>query len=196
MKNKQPCIIILAGPNGAGKSTTAPILLRDTFAVDEFVNADAIAQGLSAFAPERVALEAGKIMLKRLRELADRRSDFAFETTLASRSFAPWLARLRKSGYRAHLMFLTLPDADFAINRVATRVMLGGHAIDDAVVRRRFSAGLKNFFQLYMPVVSSWKTFDNATPGKPVDIAESDGYTISVADAERFEKLKADYANG
>jgi predicted ABC-type ATPase len=196
MKDKQPHIVILAGPNGAGKSTIAPVLLRDTFAVDEFVNADAIAQGLSAFAPERVALEAGKIMLKRLRELTDKRSDFAFETTLASRSFAPWLARLRESGYRVHLMFLTLPGVDFAINRVATRVMLGGHAIDEAVIRRRFSAGLKNLFQLYMPVVSSWKIFDNSTPGKPMDIAESDGYTIGMADAERFEKLKADYANG
>ncbi|MDR1520831.1 MAG: zeta toxin family protein [Planctomycetota bacterium] len=196
MKDKQPHIVILAGPNGAGKSTIAPVLLRDTFAVAEFVNADAIAQGLSAFAPERVALEAGKIMLRRLRELTDRRSDFAFETTLASRSFAPWLAGLRESGYRVHLMFLTLPDADFAVNRVATRIMLGGHAIDETVIRRRFSAGLKNLFRLYLPVVSSWKIFDNSTSGKPVDIAESDGYTISVADAERFEKLKADCANG
>ena len=92
-------------------------------------------------------------------------------------------------------MFLTLPDADFAINRVATRVMLGGHDIDEAVIRRRFSAGLRNLFQLYMPVVSSWKIFDNSTPGKPVDIAESDGYTISVTDADRFAELKAEYAN-
>jgi predicted ABC-type ATPase len=196
MNEKLPQVIILAGPNGAGKSTTAPILLRDTLAVDEFVNADAIAQGLSAFAPERVALEAGKIMLRRLRELAVRRSNFAFETTLASRSFAPWLTGLRQSGYRAHLVFLTLPGADFAINRVATRVMLGGHTIDEAVIRRRFSAGLRNLFQLYMPVVSSWKIFDNSTPDKPVDIAESDGYTISVTNAERFAKLKVEYANG
>jgi predicted ABC-type ATPase len=100
MESKQPHVIILAGPNGAGKSTTAPVLLRDTFAVDEFVNADAIAQGLSAFAPESAALEAGKIMLRRLRELAQRRSNFAFETTLASRSFAPWLKKLRDTGYR------------------------------------------------------------------------------------------------
>jgi predicted ABC-type ATPase len=103
---------------------------------------------------------------------------------------------MRESGYRVHLMFLTLPDADFASNRVATRVMLGGHAIDELVIRRRFSAGLKNLFQLYIPIVSSWKIFDNSTPGKPVDIAESDGYTIKVADTGRFEKLKVDYANG
>jgi predicted ABC-type ATPase len=93
-------------------------------------------------------------------------------------------------------VFLTLPDADFAINRAATRVGLGGHAIDETVIRRRFAAGLKNLFQLYMPVVSSWKIYDNSTPGKPVGIAESDGYTICVAGAERFEKLKADFANG
>ena len=94
-----PQIIILAGPNGAGKSTTAPLLLRDTFAVDEFVNADAIAYGLCAFAPETAALEAGKIMLKRLRELAAKRVSFAFETTLATRAFAPWLAKLSRTGY-------------------------------------------------------------------------------------------------
>lgn len=87
--SKVPRVIILAGPNGAGKSTSAPMLLRDTFSVDEFVNADAIAQGLSAFRPESVALEAGRIMLNRLHELADKRADFAFETTLASRTFAP-----------------------------------------------------------------------------------------------------------
>lgn len=196
MNAKQPHIIVLAGPNGAGKSTTAPVLLRDTFAVDEFVNADAIAQGLSAFAPERVALEAGKIMLKRIRELAAQRSNFAFETTLASRSFAPWVVGMRQSGYRVHLMFLALPDVESAIQRVAKRVRFGGHAIDQAVIRRRFSAGLKNLFNLYIPVVSSWKILDNSIPGRPLDIAEEDGYTLRIADAVRFERLKKEYGDG
>ncbi len=139
MESKQPHVIILAGPNGAGKSTTAPVLLRDTFAVDEFVNADAIAQGLSAFAPESAALEAGKIMLRRLRALAQRRSNFAFETTLASRSFASWLAKLRDTGYRVHLLFLTLPDVQSAQNRVAVRVKLGGGRHSTTTVQGRLA---------------------------------------------------------
>jgi predicted ABC-type ATPase len=65
-----PSIVIIAGLNGAGKSTTAPVLFRDTFATREFVNADVIAQGLSAFAPETVALEAGRIMLHRIHKRA------------------------------------------------------------------------------------------------------------------------------
>ena len=190
-----PHVIILAGPNGAGKSTSAPLLLRDTFAVDEFVNADTIAYGLSAFAPEKAALEAGKIMLRRLRELAEKRTNFAFETTLASRSFAPWLKQLVESGYRAHLMFLTIPDAEFAISRVAKRVKLGGHHIDENVIRRRFAAGLRNLFTLYIPVVSSWKLYNNSIPGTPLDIAEGDRYTTTIADERRFSDLKARYGN-
>jgi predicted ABC-type ATPase len=86
-----PDIFVIAGSNGAGKSTTARELLPGFVGCVEFVNADEIARGLSAFRPERVALAAGRAMLNRLNELARQRIDFAFETTLASRSFAPWL---------------------------------------------------------------------------------------------------------
>lgn len=196
MREKQPHIIVLAGPNGAGKSTTAPVLLRDTFAVDEFVNADAIAQGLSAFSPENVALEAGKIMLRRLRDLAQKRSNFAFETTLASRSFAPWLKKQRDTGYRVHLFYLTLPDVQFAIERVAVRVSLGGHNIPDEIVRRRFNAGLKNLFHLYIPIVTTWKIFDNSIPGHPLDVAEGSGYNdVVVTNASYYQRLKSEYSN-
>lgn len=137
-----PHVIIVAAPNGAGKSTTAPLLLRDTFAVEEFVNADAIAYGLSAFAPEKAALEAGKIMLRRLRDLA------------------------------------------------AKRVMLGGHAIDEATIRRRYTSGLHNLFSLYMPVVSSWEIYDNSAPGKPMVIAACDNGIMTFANELKFTELK------
>jgi predicted ABC-type ATPase len=97
-----PKVVVIAGPNGAGKSTTAPRLLREALAVQEFVNADTIAAGLSAFAPQSVAFAAGRVMLARLRELAAMNSDFAFETTLASRTFAPWLQTLKRQGYVLH----------------------------------------------------------------------------------------------
>src|SRR5919205_2537580 len=101
-----PHVVVIAGPNGAGKTTAAPFLLRDTLGVTEFANADTIAQGLSAFEPEQVAVTAGRVMLARLKELASRRANFAFETTLASRSFAPWLAGLVAGGYVFNLVFL------------------------------------------------------------------------------------------
>lgn len=196
MDEQRPHVIILAGPNGAGKTTTAPVLLRDTFAVEEYVNADAIAHGLSAFAPEKAALEAGKIMLRRLRELAEKRRNFAFETTLASRSFAPWIKKLRENGYNAHLLFLSLPDSQFAMDRVAARVRLGGHDIPKGVILRRFDAGLKNLFRLYIPIVTSWKLYDNTLPFSPQDIAEGRGKDIIVANCNRYESLREEYDDG
>ncbi len=103
MSDSSPNVVVVAGPNGSGKSTAAPSLLRDYLGLTEFVNADVIAQGLAGFHAEAVAIQAGRIMRARLRELASQRIDFAFETTLASRSFAPWLRELRDSGYRVHL---------------------------------------------------------------------------------------------
>lgn len=69
-KPKQPTVVVIAGPNGAGKSTAAPYLRKQALDILEFVNADQIAVGLSAYSPETVSFEAGRIMLKRLHELA------------------------------------------------------------------------------------------------------------------------------
>ncbi len=123
MASNPPLVVVIGGPNGAGKSTTAPELLRDALQVGEFVNADSIALGLSGLRPETAAFAAGRVMLTRLRYLARLRADFAFETTLASRSFAPWLDTLRAAGYRSHLAFLSLPSAELALLRVAGRVL-------------------------------------------------------------------------
>jgi predicted ABC-type ATPase len=171
MAPRVPLVVVVAGPNGAGKSTMAPRLLQEALAVTEFVNADAIATGLSAFRPDSVAIGAGRVMLARLRALAQARADFAFETTLASRSFARWLVQLRESGYRVHLAFLSLPDADLAVARVTERVRQGGHGVPEAVVRRRFAAGLKNFFGVYRDILDTWQAFDNAAETGPRLIA-------------------------
>src|SRR5688572_1808271 len=185
-----PLVVVVAGPNGAGKSTTAPRLMQGALAVAEFVNADAIALGLSAFRPESVAVAAGRVMLARMRELARARADFAFETTLASRSFAPWLAHLRASGYRAHLVFLSLPNSDLAMARVAERARLGGHHVPEAVVRRRFAAGLRNFFTLYREVVDSWRMFDNSSVDGPRLLASGrTGQPAAIEDAQGWEHL-------
>jgi predicted ABC-type ATPase len=110
-------------------------------------------------------------MLTRLHELAEQRVSFAFETTLASRSFAPWLRELRAAGYEIHLLFLWLPSADFALDRVAERVRSGGHNVPAEAVRRRHRVGLRNFFRLYEPLLSGWVVYDNSGP-KPRLIAE------------------------
>jgi predicted ABC-type ATPase len=171
MSGPHPSVVILSGPNGAGKSTAAPALLQGALAVDEFVNADVIARGLSAFDPNSAAIAAGRVMLSRLRDLADQRIDFAFETTLASRSFAPWLHDLRASGYAVHLFFLWLPSADFAVQRVADRVRAGGHDVPEQTVRRRYRTGLGNFFKLYEPIASTWRVYDASGP-EPKLVAE------------------------
>jgi predicted ABC-type ATPase len=107
-----PNVIVIAGPNGAGKSTLAPALLRDTLKIFEYVNADTIAAGLSAFAPEDASFEAGRVMLRRLHDLAEGEKDFAFETTLASRFYAQWLKQLKTRGSRVSLIFLWLGNVE------------------------------------------------------------------------------------
>lgn len=168
-----PSVIFIAGPNGAGKSTAGPRLLRDEFGVLDFVNADAIAAGLSAFHPEGVAFQAGRILLERVRELAHQRKDFAVETTLSGRSYGRWLRDLKTEGYNFHLLFLSLPSEQLAVERVAGRVRLGGHDIPEATIRRRYQAGLRNLFSIYRPLSDRCEVYDNSLPWpRPLSAAE------------------------
>jgi predicted ABC-type ATPase len=184
VSDPRPSVVVLAGPNGAGKSTVAPALLQGTLGVTEFVNADDIARGLSAFNAERAALPAGRVMLARLHELARRRMSFAFETTLASRSFAPWLTSLKRDGYSIHIVFLWLPSADFAIDRVADRVRMGGHSVPAETVRRRYRAGIRNFFNRYEHLASTWRVYDNSGDVPRLIAARLDFHEIDVYDGD------------
>jgi predicted ABC-type ATPase len=165
--------------------------LRGALRVEEFVNADPIAYGLSGLFPERVAITAGRVMIARLRALARLRADFAFETTLASRSFAPWLDELRTAGYQSHLAFLSLPSAELALERVAERVRLGGHHVPPDVVRRRFSGGLRNFFSIYRRRVDSWQVYDNSGFDLRPIAAGRFGGTVIVEDEASWSDLMA-----
>lgn len=176
--NKRPHIILIAGPNGAGKSTTAPALLQGVLRVKEFVNADTIAQGLSAFQPETAAFHAGRVMLERLHYLANEKVDFAFETTLSTRSFAPWIKGLQQTGYVCHIVFLWLPNADFALFRVQERVKMGGHNVPEEIIRRRYYSGIRNFFQIYQPLAETWNFYDNSASLCPSLIAMGSGKDI------------------
>lgn len=157
-----PHLIIIAGANGAGKSTAAPALLQGSLHVDDFVNADVIAQGLCAYQPEKAAIQAGRVMLERMHSLAEAKANFAFETTLASRSFSSWIPKLKSEGYKFHLIFLWLSSVELAVLRVNERIKAGGHAVPEKTIRRRYVSGLKNFFKLYRPLTDSWQFYDNA----------------------------------
>lgn len=187
-----PAVLVIAGPNGAGKSTIAEAMIRDTLEVTEFVNADVIARGLSAFEPERVAFAAGQIMLARLHELARQRRNFAFETTLASRSLAVWFRELVGDGYTVHLTFLWLSSEELAIARVADRVRKGGHSIPIETIRRRYRRAIMNFFGLYRPIVTTWGFYENSGEFSPRLIASGVGRTTyTVVDQPSWDALRA-----
>lgn len=188
-KPKQPTVVVIAGPNGAGKSTAAPYLLRQALGILEFVNADQIAAGLSAYAPETVAFEAGRIMLKRLRALAEARVNFAFESTLSSRSFALFLTRCKALGYQVHIYYVALPSAELAAQRVALRVKLGGHNIPADDIARRFQRSLHNLFNLYLPLADRWRVLDNAS-GRLTSIARGSARRTNVEDTDKWLNLQ------
>lgn len=159
---KRRRIIILAGPNGAGKTTFAREYLLKEAHCPDFVNVDLIAAGLSPFDPDRAAIRAGRIMLSEIQRRVRKGESFAFETTLSGHVYARLIPAWRNAGYRVKLIFLSLPNPELAIARVAARVAQGGHHVEKAVVRRRFQSGLRNFQGIYMEFVDKWEWYDNA----------------------------------
>jgi predicted ABC-type ATPase len=155
-------IIIIAGPNGAGKTTFAREYLPNEANCPIFVNADLIAAGLAPFAPETASIKAGRLMLKEIKAHTATNHSFAFETTLSGKAYAKHIADWKKRGYHITLVFLSLPDAEFAIARVAARVAAGGHNIPEATIRRRFKAGINNFQKIYKTLADSWTLYDNS----------------------------------
>ena len=186
-----PHVIIIAGPNGAGKSTIAPYLLRDKLGVSEFVNADTIAQGLSAYSPEKAAIPAGRVMLDRINELAKNGENFAFETTLAAKSFVPKLEQFKNNGYEITLIFLWLANVQIAVERVAERVRQGGHNIPKATIERRYKRGLINFFSRYKNLADNWYFYDNSKTGDFRLIAKGKhSKPTEISDAQLWDELR------
>jgi len=160
--NNEMKIVIIAGPNGAGKTTFArEYLPREANCID-FINADLIAAGLSPFQPEAVSPRAGRLMLEEMTRRVAKRKSFAFETTLSGRAYAKNILSWQALGYHVKLIFLSLPQVEMAMARVASRVAQGGHHVPDTVVRRRFTKGFKNFETLYRSLVDAWIHYDNS----------------------------------
>ena len=158
----KPTIYIIAGPNGAGKTTFANRYLPEFVQCEEFLNADLIAAGLSPFAPQTQDLRAGALLLERIHELVAQKRTFSFETTLAGRSYSQMIPQFQQAGYSVQLLFLYLPSADVAVERVRNRVRQGGHNIPEPDIRRRYQRGLTNFFQLYRSLVDGWYFYDSS----------------------------------
>ena len=183
-------LYIIAGCNGAGKTTASYTILPEIFQCKEFVNADEIARGLSPFNPESVAIEAGRLMLSRIEELLRRGESFSIETTLATKSYVNLVHRAQKAGYRVHLIFFWLESPELAMQRVAERVRNGGHGIPTATIKRRYVAGIRNMFQLYMGEVDYWSCFDNSKSPRLLIGSGGKGSKAMIANELLLEKMK------
>jgi len=185
---RHPQLYIIAGPNGAGKTTFASEFLPRYADCKQFINADFIAGGLAPFSPETAALHAGRLLLEQIRILAEKKTDFGFETTLSGVTYVSLLRKLKARGYRIQLYFLWIPKVELALKRIADRVEMGGHDIPEEVVRRRFHKGLRNLFKLYRPTLDSWSIFDNSEV-LPHLIAREELGELQVFDKNLFTKI-------
>ncbi len=193
MNNKK--LYIIAGCNGAGKTTASFTILPEILDCKEFVNADEIAKGLSPFQPEKVSFEAGRIMLNRINELLSLNVNFAFETTLSTKSYKSKIIEAKDKGYRITLLFFWLQNVELAKERVITRVAEGGHNIEPEVIERRYIRGIQNLFDIYLPIIDGALIFDNSE-GKHELLADKniDGI-LNIVNREKFNLLKKYYDN-
>ena len=150
-----PNLYIISGCNGAGKTTASYSVLPDMLGCKEFVNADEIAKGLSPFQPDKVAIEAGRIMLNRISELMRQKEDFAFETTLSAKTYSHLIKEAQSKGYFVTLVYFWLSSVDLAIERIKNRVLAGGHSIPEDIIRRRYITGIRNLSKIYVPICDS-----------------------------------------
>ena len=190
-----PDFFIIAGCNGAGKTTASFTILPEILNCREFVNADEIARGLSPFQPEKVAFDAGRIMLQRMSYLFERGETFAIETTLATNTYKQKITAAQQQGYTVTLLFFWLNNVALAKERVKTRVLEGGHNIEPAVIERRYPEGIRHLFASYLPLVDEALIFDNSE-GEHVLLAEKFNGNLRVIHEQKFNQLQQQYENG
>lgn len=183
-------LYIIAGCNGAGKTTASVSILPGILACNQFVNADEIARGLSPFNPESVAIMAGRLMLDRINNLLNGNESFAIETTLATRSYVNLVERAHQKGFSVTVLFFWLPSPRQAMLRVAKRVSEGGHDIPSDTIKRRYHAGLSNFFKLYMPIADNWILVDNHSNPRCI-IAEGHNKSMTIKNKDKYGDIIA-----
>ena len=191
MENKN--LYIIAGYNGAGKTTASFTILPEILECKEFVNADEIAKGLSPFQPDKVAVESGRIMINRINDLLKEGISFAFETTLASKSYKNKIVLAKSKGYSVTLLFFWLQTIELAKDRVAIRVLEGGHDIPKSVIERRYVNGIKNLFSIYLPIVDDVMIFDNSQIKSQLIASKSNNSQLLIHDVQKYNQLKSYY---
>ena len=182
-------LYIISGCNGAGKTTASYSVLPTLLDCKQFVNADEIAKGLSPFCPESVAIQAGKLMLLRIEELLSADETFSIETTLATRSYSELVKRAKEKGYIVSLLYFWLSSPELAVERVARRVSEGGHNIPKDVIYRRYEKGLKNLFDIFIPIIDSWIIVDNGVEPREI-IAKGTKAEMKTFNDFKLDKIK------
>lgn len=196
MMSKLPKLYIIAGCDGAGKTTASFTILPEVLDCKEFINADEIAKGLSPFQPESVAVQAGRIMLARMDELLQKGETFAFETTLATKSYKQKIEWAQANGYEVTLLFFWLDSPNIAKKRVAQRVAEGGHNIPLETIERRYYNGIANLFAIYIDMVDICYIFDNSE-GERTPIAKKyKGGKEIIYNADLYNQMKNSYEKG
>lgn len=188
MSEHQPTCYVIAGPNGAGKTTFALRYLPEVTGCRHFINADLIADGLSPLDPSKVQLEAGKILLREIKENVSKGEDFAFETTLSGRSYAKLLRKMRSDGWKTVLFYLWIPSAEFSRQRVRQRVEAGGHDIPDEAIARRYKRTISNFLNVFVPLCDEVFCYDNSNLNPFLVFEERNG-SMDVVDQQRYETI-------
>ena len=185
-----PRLYIISGPNGSGKTTASYGVLPELLDCSEFVNSDEFAKHLSPFSPESAYITASRLMLRKVRYLFDRKEDFCIETTLATRSLIKMINSAQQKGYYVTILYFWLDSPDIAVERVAARVLAGGHNVPEETIRRRYRMGLNYFFNLYMNLCDKWILADNSAP--PYDVvAEGSSKGLVIRDMERYNRVRA-----
>ena len=188
MATPHPNCYIIAGSNGAGKTTFATRFLPKYAECVNFINPDLIARGLSPFDPDVALARAGRLVLESIRQAAESRADFAFETTLSGRSYVRILRDLRGVGYRVHMFYLWIPGPKLALLRIRERVQKGGHNVPASTVRRRFRRTRTNLMHLYRPGLDTLRVFDNSTAEPRLIFEDEDGQT-TIYDANLYQQI-------
>jgi predicted ABC-type ATPase len=182
-------LYIIAGCNGAGKTTASYTVLPEILDCKEFVNADEIAHGLSPFNPEAMAIAAGRLMLKRIKELLNAEQTFSIETTLSTKSYVNLVHKAHAKGYEVNLLFFWLNSPELAVCRVAERVANGGHGIPEKTIKRRYVAGIRNLFKLYLPIVDYWEIWDNSIIPR-CQVAFGSESDVIIKEESKFNMIK------
>lgn len=185
-----PELYIIGGCNGSGKTTTAKQILPYILNIYEYVNADEIAAGLSPFRPESVAIQAGKLMLKKLNYLRQNQINFAFESTLSGLNYIRFLQQCQTQNYQINLIYFWLESPQLAIARVKQRVASGGHNIPEDVIIRRYYRGQKNLVESYLSICHSWIIYDNSNFPPQLVVTYSPEQEITIYQPETFNKIQ------